>query len=1245
MGHHPSLSPAALVVPANLPVADHVDELLRAISDHQVVVVAGETGSGKSTQLPKLCLQLGFGTDGLIGHTQPRRVAARTIAERIAEETGTELGDLVGYAVRFTDRVGPNTAVKVMTDGILLAEIQRDRLLRRYQVLIIDEAHERSLNVDFLLGYLARLLPERPDLKLIITSATIDTERFAAHFGGAPIVTVSGRTYPVEIRYRPFGEQPDDDRDQVSAVCDAVGELLTGGHSDVLVFLSGEREIHDTADALRALALPHTEVLPLYARLSSAEQHRIFQPHAGRRVILATNVAETSITVPGVRSVVDAGTARISRYSLRLKVQRLPIEPVSQASANQRAGRCGRLGPGVCIRLYSEADFANRPAFTEPEILRTNLAAVILQMTALRLGDVSEFPFIEPPDRRAVRNGYALLDELGALHPEQPGRQRRLTRIGRQLARLPIDPRLGRMVLESDRRGCVREVMVIAAALSMPDPRERPADHRQAADEAHRRYTEDTAGSDLLTLVRLWDHLRDREKALSGNQFRRLCRTEYLNYLRVREWSDLYSQIRHAAGQIGVRQASVAAHPDHVHQAVLAGLLSHIGRRDGDTREYRGAHGSKFVIAPGAALGKATPAWVMAGELVETTRLWARMVAPLRPEWVESVAAHLVKRSYGEPRWEAHRGAAVVTERVTLYGLPIVPGRAVGLDRIDPAMAREMFIRHALVLGDADEQWVGRQRFLTANRRFVGELLDSQQRHRQAVDVSDATVEAFYAARVGDDVTSTRHFDRWWRSARASSPDLLTITAEALGVDQHRAHHDFPTVWPHADLRLAVTYRFDPGTPDDGATVHIPVEVLNRIDPAPFSWGVPGLRSALIDHLIRALPKDARRELSPLGEAVADVTAAAGTALGEAGTDDLPTALARIVADRRGVRIEPHEVRLDDAPTHLRVGFSIDDEHGARLAHGHDLGALRRDLSAVARRALADASPVNERRGITTWDLGTLDHQVVSTVRGRTVEGFPALVDDGDSVSIRVFSTLDLQRRVMHGGVRRLLLLAIRPNIAALERTLTNRQRLDIVAAGLDLAGTVHDCIDAAADALVSARPLPRTEEAFAELVGHSKPRLATLVTDALAKVAGIAARHGEISRRLTELHAPALTDTVADVRTQLQRLVRPQMASSGGIHRLDDIDRYLRAVQHRLTRVGQDLARDRRQQAEIRALEDGYVRLLGRYRRGATPPDVVDLGWQLEELRVAVFAQPIGAAKGASVTRVARTLATLGRP
>ncbi len=1252
-----------LVTPENLPIAEWRDQLLDAIRDHQVVIVAGETGSGKSTQLPKLCLELGRGVDGLIGHTQPRRMAARTIAERVADELGTELGTAVGYTVRFTDKVRDTTLVKVMTDGILLAEIQRDRMLHRYDTIIVDEAHERSLNIDFLLGYLKQLLPKRPDLKVIVTSATIDTARFSEHFDSAPIVEVAGRTYPVEVRYRPYGDEPGDQRDQVQAVSDAIDELEHEGNGDVLVFLSGEREIHDIADTLRrrdASGRRPLEILPLYARLSAVEQHRIFQPHTGRRIVLSTNVAETSLTVPGVRYVIDAGSARISRYSHRLKVQRLPIEPVSQASANQRSGRCGRVAPGVCIRLYSDEDFDGRELFTEPEILRTNLASVILQMTALGLGDVAAFPFLDPPDNRSVRDGYALLEELGAIEAGGPDDApatgaRRLTAIGHRLARLPLDPRLGRMVLEADRHGCEREVMVIAAALSIQDPRERPMEKRQSADEMHRRFV--VEGSDVLTLVKLWDHLREQQQALSSNQFRKLCRAEFLNYLRVREWQDLYSQIRQVAGSLDIRHGAEAGHPDRVHQAVLSGMLSHLGMRDDRNdagrgaapgtkppsrsdgrretrREYRGAHGSKFVIAPGSALSKKNPTWLIAAELVETNRLWGRMAATVQPEWAERIGAHLAKRSYGEPRWDTRRGAAVTTERVSLYGLPIVAGRAVGYDRVDPVEARAMFIRHALVEGD----WITRHAFDAANREFLSSVRALEGRLRRSDLTDDDAVFGFFDQRVGADVVSTRHFDQWWKQARSDQPELLTLTLIALtGSAGAAGLHEFPTTWRHDDLDLAVSYRFEPGDPDDGVTVHVPLAALNRVTQQPFDWQISGLRADLVDELIRTLPKNYRREMVPL----ADFVNATNQRL-RVTDEPLSVAVAVALTDASGVIIPPELLDVNRVSAHLRISFAIEDEQGRRLAAGKNLADLRRGLSGNVRAAIAAAVAVDERQGITSWDLGTFAQVVETSRNGVAVKGYPALVDDGDSVSVRVLTNAGLQARVMRAGVRRLMQLAVPVGRRAAERDLTNSSRLSIARSAFALDALIADCTSAAADAVMNAHAESVWDEpGFAALVLRARDDLADITARSLATAASILAAAADVTARLDRLVTPAVAPSVDDMREQLARLVRPGFVTATGANRLADGARYLRAIDHRIDKLPEDPRRDQARMGDVRALERRYAMLLRRLDRGQVTPEVIELGWMLEELRVSLFAQTVGTPRPVSIQRIAKALVT----
>src|SRR4051794_6671985 len=952
--------------PPELPVSARREDLLAAIRDNQVVIVAGETGSGKTTQLPKLCLELGRGVRGAIGHTQPRRLAARTVAERIADELGVPLGDAVGYAVRFNDLSSENTLLRLMTDGLLLAEIQHDRLLRRYDTIIVDEAHERSLNIDFLLGYFKRILPRRPDLKLIITSATIDPGRFSRHFGDAPVVEVSGRTYPVELRHRPV----DDETDPIDAIGDAVDELLRERPGDILVFLSGEREIRDTADALEGRLRDEVEVLPLYARQSDAAQRRVFRAHAKRRVVLATNVAETSLTVPGIHYVVDPGTARISRYSARLKVQRLPIEPVSQASADQRKGRSGRVAPGIAVRLYSEEDFLERPRFTDPEILRTSLAAVILQMAAIDLGAVEDFPFLDPPDGRQVRDGIALLQELGALDASG----RKLTPLGRRLAQLPVDPRLGRMVLEAERLDCLEEGIVIAAALSIPDPRERPAHQQAQADQSHARFAD--PGSDFLAYINLWRYLRDQQRELSANQFRRRIKGEFIHYLRVREWQDLAGQLRQSAKGLGMKINHAPAEPDDIHKAILSGLLSHVGMRDAARREYVGARNARFALWPGSGV-KGGPSWAMVAELVETSRLWGRTVARVDPKWIEPLAEHLVRRSYDEPRWDRKRAQVVATERVTLYGLPVVAGRTVGYGRIDPQLSRELFIRRALVEGE----WDARHRFLEANRRMIEEVRELEDRaRRRDILVGDEAIFAFYAARIPTGIVSGAHFDRWWRDERRRRPELLTFTRDLLvNPDAAGSIEGRPGAWRQGDITLKLSYRFDPGSAHDGVTVHVPLNLLPQLRSQGFEWLVPAFRAELVTALIRSLPKELRKRLVP----VPDVAAAVLERL-EPRRRPLLEALAEQIELQRGVRIPPDAWDLTRLPSHLRMTFSIEDDQGKVVASGQDLEALREEVRPRLRAALAAATRSLERTGQTAWTFGDIPRIVALPGTGQT---------------------------------------------------------------------------------------------------------------------------------------------------------------------------------------------------------------------------------------------------------------------
>ena len=1226
--------------PAALPVSDRKDEIAAAIAAHPVVIVAGETGSGKSTQLPKICLEAGRGVRGMIGHTQPRRLAARAVAERVAEELGSEVGGTVGYAVRFTDRVSQQTLVKVMTDGILLNEIQRDRLLTAYDTIIVDEAHERSLNIDFILGYLKQLLPRRPDLKVIVTSATIDTQRFARHFGGAPIVEVSGRTYPVEVRYRPLvdpgADDPgadDEDRDQIQGIADAVTELLAEGPGDILVFLSGEREIRDTAEALAALALPDTELLPLYARLTAAEQHRVFASHPGRRIVLATNVAETSLTVPGILSVVDPGTARISRYSHRTKVQRLPIEPVSQASANQRAGRCGRVAPGVCIRLYSEADFRSRPEFTEPEIVRTNLASVILQMAALGLGDVARFPFVDAPDARSIKDGVALLEELGALDPAAQNPKKRLTPLGRRLAQLPLDPRLGRMVLEAEANGCLEEVMVIAAALSIQDPRERPLDKQAAAGEAHARFADKE--SDFLSYLKLWDYLAERQEALSSSQFRKLCKAEFLNFLRIREWQDIHGQLRQ------VMRTSSAAIDDEqkrrkaVHQSLLAGLLSHIGMKSGPRDEYQGARAARFAIAPGSVLFKSSAGWVMAAELVETTRLWARVVARVDPAWAERLGAHLVKRSYSEPHWDAKRGEAMAYERVTLYGLPLVTNRKVSFNRVDAAAARDLFIRLALVEGD----WRTPHPFWEENRRLVEEIRSLAKRVRRTdVLVDDDVLVDFYDKRVGREVTSARSFDAWWKRERVKHPDLLRFTRELL-VNPASGALDasaYPDTWRYRNLELRLSYEFDLSSEADGVTVHVPLPVLDQLEPQPFEWQVPGLREDVVAALIRSLPKEVRRSFVPVPDY-------AGQALQRIRPEDgpLPDTLARELGRLTGDPVPPGSWQWDRVPPHLRMRFLVEDEAGRKLAAGKDLRALQEQLAERAEAGLAVAASTFEQDGLRSWTIGALPRQVDVTWAGFRRRAYPALVDRGDSVSVRVLATPDEQERAMWAGTRRLLLLSLPNPARAAERRLSNDTQLALARSPYPkVADLFDDCVECAVDQLLGDLGGPVwNEPAFAALRTGVSHALTESVVYVVTVVAGVLAIANGIEMRLAGLRAPSLAPSITDIERQLHRLVRPGFIAATGVTRLPDLMRYLEGIERRLDKLPTGSDRDFDNLRRVQRLERRYGELLGALGPAAADEDVEAIGWMIEELRISYFAQGLGTAQPVSEKRILREI------
>lgn len=1260
----------AVSYPEQLPVSQKKDEILEAIRDHQVVIVAGETGSGKTTQIPKICMELGRGVRGMIGHTQPRRIAARTVAERVADELKTPLGEAVGWKVRFTDQVNPDaTFVKLMTDGILLAEIQTDRELRAYDTIIIDEAHERSLNIDFLLGYLAGLLPRRPDLKVVITSATIDPERFSRHFGDAPIIEVSGRTYPVEVRYRPLLEEDaedtaDSDRDQITAICEAVDELQSEGPGDILVFLSGEREIRDTADALNKRNLRHTEVLPLYARLSHAEQHRVFQRHTGRRIVLATNVAETSLTVPGIKYVIDPGTARISRYSHRTKVQRLPIERISQASANQRKGRCGRTSDGICVRLYSEDDFLTRPEFTDPEILRTNLASVILQMTAAGLGDIERFPFIDPPDHRNIRDGVQLLQELGALEQnekaareEAPGakpekrRGQRLTPLGRKLSQLPVDPRLARMVVEADRNGCVREVMVIAAALSIQDPRERPAEKQTQADQQHARFKDET--SDFLAFLNLWRYIREQQKERGSSSFRRMCKQEYLNFLRIREWQDIYAQLRTVAKQMDIHLNEEDAPEQSVHVSLMSGLLSHIGLKDTDKNEYLGARGAKFAVFPGSALFKKQPRFVMSAELVETSRLWARVNAKVEPEWIEPLAQHLLKRAYSEPHWEKDQAAVMAFERVTLYGVPIVAQRKINFGRIDPETSRELFIRHALVEGD----WRTHHQFFHDNRKLLGEVEELEHRaRRRDILVDDETLFDFYDQRIPEHVVSGAHFDSWWKHKRRDEPEALDFERSMLINEKAGAvsKDDYPDSWRQGKLKFRVTYQFEPGADADGVTVHIPLQVLNQVTAEGFDWQIPGLRLEVVTELIRSLPKPIRRHYVPApnyAEKFLDraVPSASGGPVPQ--REPLTVTLARELQRMVGVPVTADDFDLSRVPEHLKITFRIVDERRRKVAEDKDLEALRLRLRPKARQALSKAAAATagpsgesvERSGLTDWTIGTLNRVFETRRAGQPVKAYPALVDEGTSVAVRLFDTEAEQQRSMWLGTRRLIMLNVPVNPAkfALDK-MTNQQKLALSA---NPHGSVQalfeDCATAAADRLIAAHGGPAWDEAsYRTLFDKVRTDLVALTEHTVKQVQQVLAAWQACERRLKDTRSPALLANVADVREQLTALMPAGFVTATGLRRLSDLMRYLVAADRRLQQMPTAVQRDTTRMAKVHEMQDEYAWLLEQLPQGRpVPQEVLDIRWMIEELRVSYFAHALGTAYPVSDKRIVKAI------
>ena len=1360
--------PEVITYPEELPVSERRDDIMNAIRDNQVVIIAGETGSGKTTQIPKMCLELGLGEKGLIGHTQPRRLAARSVAERIAEELGQKIGETVGYQVRFTSEVGEHSAIKLMTDGILLAEIQNDKLLRRYSTLIIDEAHERSLNIDFILGYLKRILPQRPDLKVIITSATIDPERFARHFSPSyvpgkgivdenlsdeereiaeailpddapPIIEVSGRTYPVEIRYRPLEGEEDaylddeevaEDRDPTDAILDAIKELSKEAPGDILIFFSGEREIRDAKDAIEAMVAKsprlNYEVLPLYARLSLAEQHRVFSPGSRPRIVLATNVAETSLTVPGIKYVIDTGTARISRYSARTKVQRLPIERISQASANQRSGRCGRVSDGIAIRLYSEEDFNSRPEFTDPEILRTNLAAVILQMIAIGVvrepGDISRFPFVQPPASRAINDGVNLLRELGAL-TERTRRKGRggnnsatLTAIGRAMAAFPVDPRLARMFIEGGRRGCAKEMMVLAAALTIQDPRERPADVRAEADAMHARFVDDT--SDFSSFLLLWDYINEQQAALSSSQLRKMCHREYINYLRIREWQDLFAQLRemgrtaniHASGG---RDINASAHEVDIHKSLLTGLLSHVGvkeEREKDSkgrnrgpREYLGARGTKFAIFPGSGLFKKGPDWVLSAELVETSRLWARTNAAIEPQWIEEVGKHLISVQYSEPHWSLSSGAAVAYAKGTLFGLTIYADRPVQYARVDAAAAREIFIQSALVEG----QWHTQHKFYLRNQRALAEVEELEARlRRRDLRVDDSVLFAFYDARIPAHVTDVRAFDKWWKQARLEDDNYLDFNPEKL-INEEAADYDdsqFPRQWVQrtdsGELTLDLRYEYAPtagiggartdAAKRDGVAVQVPILFLNQLSPEPFRWQIPGLRHELVTALIKSLPKAIRRNFVP----APDVARAACAALEEdysPATDELLPSLALVLRRLRGVVVEPEAFNWDAVPEHLKMGFQVRNARNKILGEGKDLRALQQQLHKEIRSALADslgasdeamakmvalaqggssnasgpARPgsakgaknpakgtqseagasggVREVTGLTEFPAdmfpdGAIPRKVQRIIATQAVNGYPALVDEGSSVGLRIFPTEAEQLHAQRRGIIRLLQLQVPSPVRYVSEHLSHKEKIVFTQnphGSID--ELIRDCTVAALDHLVPHTPI-FTHAEYSELYEHVRAELIETVFDVTKLVAEILSEATALKKAIKKATSLTTMHAVSDVKAQMENLVYPGFVAKTGYDQLVHIPRYLKAAQVRLTKLGPNLHRDNQLMLTVQDLEDSYDNAVKSLPAGTIVPDALRrVNWMIEELRVSFFAQELGTAYTVSEKRIAK--------
>ncbi|AIP58575.1 ATP-dependent RNA helicase HrpA [Burkholderia pseudomallei] len=1298
----------------SLPVSGKRDEIARAIAAHPVVIVCGETGSGKTTQLPKICLALGRGLGaggaGLIGHTQPRRLAASSTGRRIAEELGTPFGEVVGYKVRFTDNLAPGASVKLMTDGILLAETQTDPLLKAYDTLIIDEAHERSLNIDFLLGYLRQILPRRPDLKLIVTSATIDAERFARHFGSderpAPVIEVSGRLYPVEVRYRPIADDRpaavrhaegassgrdraksarEAERDLMDGIVDAVDELCREGPGDVLVFLPGEREIRDAAEALRKHHPPHTEILPLFARLSAAEQERVFKASNARRIVLATNVAETSLTVPGIRYVVDTGLARVKRYSYRNKVEQLQIEPISQAAANQRAGRCGRVADGVCIRLYEESDFAGRARFTDPEILRSSLASVILRMKSLHLSAIESFPFIEPPPGRAIADGYQLLNELGAVDDENA-----LTPLGRELARLPLDPRVGRMILAARDQQALREVLVIASALSVQDPRERPVDAQEQADQAHRRFADER--SEFLQWLRIWAWFEEAVAHKKSNrQLVDACRQHFLSHLRLREWRDVHSQLLTVVREHGWRLNEADATFEQIHLSLLTGLLGNIGFKAEDEPHYLGARGIKFHLWPGSALVKKAGRWVMAAELVETSRLYARCIAKIEPEWIERIGAHLLKKSLSEPHWEKRPAQVAAFERATLYGLTIYHRRRVAFGRQDPARARELFIRGALVDGEFDTKLA----FFAHNRKLLADIEQLEHKsRRQDVLVDDELIHAFYDQAIPAGIHTGAAFERWYRDevSKSGQPEdklrLLYLSRddlmrhEAAGVTTEL----FPKRVTMAGVEMALAYHFEPGSPRDGVTLAVPLFALNQVDARRAEWLVPGMLKEKAHLLLKSLPQKLRRHCVPLPEYAAGFVERAGRE--RFGAGGLVDALIADVREQTQVATKTSDFKLETLPAHLFMNFKVIDEHGRQLAMGRNLAQLRAELGAQAQQhfqkiaaaatlapagepaaAAAGASGARARRAplgappraaepaaqagaaagatalyehLTTWNFGKLPELLEIRRRGETLFGYPALVDRGTHCDVEVFDSPDEAARIHRAGLRRLFALQLKEPIKYLEKNLPGLREMAMQYMSLGTQDELRDQLIATAlDRACLQEPLPADDASFHARRDEGRSRLNLLAQEIARLVGQILAEYAGLAKKLAQ--AKPFPAAHADMQSQLAALVGKRFVVDTPYAQLAHFPRYLKGIALRIDKLKADPARDARQAAELQPLAQHYQRSVAQ-RGGVADARLAEFRWLLEELRISLFAQELRTPMPVSVKRLYKVWESMQR-